>query len=202
MLLYLCPLSAVCEPVSVSVPFILDQDFLSCRRSNTRFWSNAGLMLVHRLRCWANISPVSGYNNVLCLVPSWTLASITDGGPAVTQLWFKSSWRYRKHADTASMKYWLGLNGYWPAPATLTQHLTDIGWRFVLAASSKQTSVLLNAASANTKHWNSANLMLGQHRRWWASIGPTLAKYLVFARSHIMFRTWSGSKTEWILLNT
>ena len=25
------------------------------------------------------------------------------------------------------MKYWLGQNGYWPAPATLAQHLTDIG---------------------------------------------------------------------------
>ena len=36
-----------------------------------------------------------------------------------------------RHAEfalsPASMKYWLGLNGYWPATATLAQHLTDIG---------------------------------------------------------------------------
>ena len=30
---------------------------LSCRRSNTRHWPNVGLLLAHRLRRWANISP-------------------------------------------------------------------------------------------------------------------------------------------------
>ena len=34
---------------------------LSCRRSNTRRWLNAGLLLAHRPRLWANISPVLGY---------------------------------------------------------------------------------------------------------------------------------------------
>ena len=34
------------------------------RRSNTRRWPNAGLVLAHRLRCWPNISPVLGYRVV------------------------------------------------------------------------------------------------------------------------------------------
>ena len=68
MLLYLCPLS-LSQSVSVSVPFISVQRFLSCRRSYTRRWPNAGLMLAHRLWGWANISPVFGY----CVVFSVTL---------------------------------------------------------------------------------------------------------------------------------
>ena len=34
---------------------------LSCRRSNTRRWPNVEHLLAHRLRRWANISPVLGY---------------------------------------------------------------------------------------------------------------------------------------------
>ena len=49
------------------VPFI--SGFLSCRQSNTRRWPNAGLMLAHRLRRWANISPVLVY----CVVSGATL---------------------------------------------------------------------------------------------------------------------------------
>ena len=63
-------------------------------------------------------------------------ASITDGGPTLSQLWFKASWPYRQHVCTHSMKYWLGLNAYWPAPATLAQHLTDIGSVSLLIAAS------------------------------------------------------------------
>ena len=57
------PLSAqsvwVC---AVSLSHILSlQNFLSCRRSNTRRWLNAGIVLAHRLRRWSSISPVLGY---------------------------------------------------------------------------------------------------------------------------------------------
>ena len=69
MLVYLCPLSAVYESVSVTVPFIQVQRFLSCRQSNTRRRLNAGLLLALRLRRWANISPVLGY----CVVFGATL---------------------------------------------------------------------------------------------------------------------------------
>ena len=63
------PLSArsvsVCHSVQLGLwvcpPFISLQRFLSCRRSNTRRWPNAVLMLAHRLRLWANISPVEGH---------------------------------------------------------------------------------------------------------------------------------------------
>ena len=37
---------------------------LSYRRSNTRRWPSVGLLLAHRLRRWANISPVLGYRVV------------------------------------------------------------------------------------------------------------------------------------------
>ena len=99
--------------------------------THTRRWPNAGLMLAHRLRRWANISRVLGY----CVVFGATLnvgqrhrlhANIN---PALVQsiVPVLPACRYRQHADTASMKYWQGLNRYWPAPATLAQHLTDIG---------------------------------------------------------------------------
>ena len=48
MLLYLCPLSLLAQLVSV-------RSLLSCRRTNTRRWPNAGLMLAHRLRRWPSI---------------------------------------------------------------------------------------------------------------------------------------------------
>ena len=67
--LYLSPLrlSLLCYTVLlccefsvlwVCFPFISLQLFISYRRSNTRRWPNAGLMLAHCLRCWANINPV------------------------------------------------------------------------------------------------------------------------------------------------
>ena len=102
------------------------QRFLSCRRSNTRRWPDAlTLMFAHCLRRWPNISPVLGYRVVLA--PRWMWASVTDGEPTLTQLLFKASCPYCQHAGAGSMKYWLGLNGYWPAPTTLAQHLTGIG---------------------------------------------------------------------------
>ena len=48
----------------VCLRFISLQCFLWYRRSNTRRWPNAGLMLSHRLWHWANISPVLGYRVV------------------------------------------------------------------------------------------------------------------------------------------
>ena len=49
---------------------------LSCRRSNTRRWPNA--------QYWVTVS---------CLTPHWMWASVTDGRPTLTQLWFKASCR-------------------------------------------------------------------------------------------------------------
>ena len=50
MLLYLCPLSSSAQLVSVC-------SLLSYRRSNTRRWPNAGLMLAHCLQRWPSIKP-------------------------------------------------------------------------------------------------------------------------------------------------
>ena len=91
ILVYLCPLSS-----SAQFEFLCSL-CLSCRRSNTRRWPNGGLMSAHRLWRWANDSPVLG--SVSCLAPRWMWASVTDGGPTLTHLWFKASYR-----RTASMK--------------------------------------------------------------------------------------------------
>ena len=63
------PLSAQSVSVCAKILFISLQRFLSCRRSNTRRWPYAGLMLAHRLQRWANIIPVLGY----CVVFGTTL---------------------------------------------------------------------------------------------------------------------------------
>ena len=60
MLVYFCPLSTFCPSVS----FLSVCPALSCRRANTRYWPNAGLILAHCPRRWANISPVLGYRVV------------------------------------------------------------------------------------------------------------------------------------------
>ena len=57
ILIYFWPLICLSQISFVSVR----SHCLSCRRSNTRRWPNAGLLLAHRLRSWANISPVLGY---------------------------------------------------------------------------------------------------------------------------------------------
>ena len=55
------PLFAQSASVSaVSLSPIHFSPALSCRRSNSRRWPNAGLLLAHRLRRWPNISPVLG----------------------------------------------------------------------------------------------------------------------------------------------
>ena len=74
-------------------------------------------------------------NALALLAPCWMWASVSDDGPTLAQLWFKALCRYHQHAGSASMKYWLELNGYWPATATLAQHLKNMGTcRLVLAA--------------------------------------------------------------------
>ena len=122
MLHYLCSLSAVCEFVSVSVPFISVQHFLSCRRSNTRRRPNARLMLVHRLRRSVNISPVLGYHVVFGarLNVGQRHRRQANINPALIQsiVPVPPACQYRQHEV---LTIWL--NGYW----TLAQHLTVIG---------------------------------------------------------------------------
>ena len=60
ILLYLCPLS-LSQSVRVSLPPIhFSPALYICKRSNTRRWPNAGLMLSPHLRHWPNLSPVLG----------------------------------------------------------------------------------------------------------------------------------------------
>ena len=65
-----------------------------------RRWPTVGIVLTHRLRRSVNISPVLGYHVVF----DATL-NVTDGGPTLTQLWFKASWPwpYCQYAGTFCM---------------------------------------------------------------------------------------------------
>ena len=83
-----------CLWVSVfECPIYLGPALSSCRWSNTRRWPNSGLILAHYLRLWPNISQVLSYRGSF-LVSRWMWASVSDGGPTLTQLWFKASCWY------------------------------------------------------------------------------------------------------------
>ena len=86
---------------------------------------NAGLMLVYCLHAEPTLAQY--WVTVSCLAPRWMWASVTDREPTLTHNWFKASCRYRQHTGTTRMKYWLGLNGYWPAPQTVGQNWTSFG---------------------------------------------------------------------------
>ena len=148
--------------------------FLSCRRSNTSRGPNVGIMLARHLRRWANVSPVLGYRVVF---------------GATLNVCQRHRWR--ANINPASMKYWPGLNGYWQAPATLAQYVTDIG--SVSACTRRHQHALPDPSPGKTRRWTSASLMLGQHCRWWFRIGPALGQRLVLT-GHIVFCTSPGVK--------
>ena len=83
------PVSAQSVSPCLWVSHLFRSSFLSCRRSNTQCWPNAGLMLAHRLWRSPNINPVLGYRGS-CLVSHWMWATVIDGGSTLTQLWFKA----------------------------------------------------------------------------------------------------------------
>ena len=109
------PLSAQSVSVCVCLPFISLQCFLYCRRSNTRRWPNVWLMLAHRLQYWVTVS---------CLATHWMWASITDGGPTLTQLWFKASCWYRQHEVLTRAEWILPSTG--DAGPTFNRHCIGV----------------------------------------------------------------------------
>ena len=99
-------------------------------------------------------------------------ASVTYSGQTLTQLLFKASFPYRQHAGTSSIKYWLELNGYWPAPAMPAQHLTDIGLVSACnAACSKQYQT-----SCFSQQTQNICITFVQRRPNVFDVGPTLYK--------------------------
>ena len=89
------------------------------RRSNTRRWPNAGLMLAHHLRRWPNISPVLGY----CVVFGATLnvgqrhRQQANIHPALGQSW------YRQHEVLTKAEWILPSTG--DAGLTFVRHWID-----------------------------------------------------------------------------
>ena len=132
-----------------------------CKRSNTRRWSNAGLMLVHHLQRWPYISPVSGYHT--CLTPRWMWASITDGGPTFIQLWFNASCWYRQHelltraewilpstddAGPTFNRHWIGFSLY----SVQQKALSSVQWLMVRTG---------DGGPAMNRHWVDVSCLLG-----------------------------------------
>ena len=50
------------------------------------------------------------------------------------------------------------------------------------------TYLHVSSNPANTRRWGNVGFMLGQRRRRWANIKPTLAQRLVFAGNTIIWR--------------
>ena len=154
---------------------------LSCRRSNTRRWPNVGLLLAHRLRRWANISPVLGY-------------------PVVFDATLNVGQRHRRRAyiNPAFVQSIVRvLQPAWRRP-------TDYSW--MDTSQHRRRWPNIGSVSACTA-WPAAQqtrgiesmlvFMLCQRRRRWARIGPALGQRLVFAgsvdRLHLCFaynRVW------------
>ena len=114
------PLSAECTVLSVCPAVSIVQS--RAAPANTRWWPYAALMLAHRLQRWANNRPV--LVTVACLAPRWMWANVTDGRPALTQFWFKSSCRYRQHEVLTRAEWilastgdqcWFDAGSAWPA---------------------------------------------------------------------------------------
>ena len=126
------------------------------------------IFLTHRLRRWANISPVLGYR------------VITDGRPTLTHLLFKAScWYYSQHeVGLLTTVEWI-LTSTGDAGPTFNRHWVGVGLH------------CHTRSPVNTRLWTSAGFMLGQRRRRWARIEPALGQRLVFAgsvdRPHLCF---------------
>ena len=123
---------------------------------------------------------------VSCLTSRWMWASITDGGPTLTQLLFKASCQYYSQHEVGlltTVDCILASTG--DACPTFNRHWVG----FDLHCQTR--------SPANTRHWTSAGFMLGQRRRQWARIGPASGQRLVSAgiayRPHLYFahhRVW------------
>ena len=139
-----------------------------------------------------------------CLAAYWMCASITDGGPTLTQLWFKASCRYRQHADTTSMKYWLGLNGYWPcstgdAGLTFNRHWIGAGLYSPPAVCSARPAAQQTRGVEPVQVWCWASVADGgpELEQHWVNVSCLLG----VLTGHIMFRTSPAVKIIKLLPN-
>ena len=105
-----------------------------------------------------------------CLVSRWMWASVTDGGPTLTQLCFKASWG----------------TGMLVPPAWSTDRA-----EWILASTG-------DAGPKFNRHWVGVGLCealnqcwFGQRRRQWSSIG-SMSCLLGVLTSHILFRMHIG----------
>ena len=191
MLVYLCP---VC--LRLCVPFCLSvQRFLSCRKSNMRRWPNAGLMVAHRLRRWANSSPVLGY----CVMFGATLnvgqrhRRRPNINPALVQsiVPVPPACRYRQHKVLTRAEWILASTG--DAGPTFNRHWVSVGLYSPQAVSTTRSAQTRGVEPVLVWCWASVadgGPALGQH---WVNVSCLLG----VLTSHIVFRT-----SAWLKIGT
>ena len=106
---------------------------------------------------------------VSCLKPRWMWTSVTDGGPTLTQLWFKASWK-------ASWPYrcWYSVG---PQSAALDRRCTGVGWTYILFCCDDDGGL----CSVDSTHWPSVDLVTDRRRGRWTGIESALGLFLLFA---------------------
>ena len=150
--------------VSLCVAFISVQHFLSCRQSNTRRWLNAGLMLVNRLRRWANIGPELGYRVMFgaMLNVGQRRRRQANINPASVQIIVPvpPACRYRQHEVLTTAAWILAstcdagptFNRHWVSVTLYSPPAVSTSKQVIKPPLHYQTSVLLNAALVLTSH--------------------------------------------------
>ena len=107
----------------------------------------------------------------------WCWATVCDAGRTLDQHWVK---------DSCLLAIWH--NSYQPIrklnllssrPAN-TRHRYNVGLPSATLAQ-HYDNIVLTGYPANTRHWDSVGLLLGQRRRRWTNIKPTLAQCIVLA---------------------
>ena len=177
-----CLSRSVCPAVS-----IVQVEAAKVTPANTRRWPNAGLMLALRLQYWAQY-----WVTVSCLAPRWMWASVTHGGPTLTQLWFKASCRFRQHEVLTRAEWILASTG--DVGPTFNRHWVGVSLNSPPAVSTTRPIAMLLNAAQQTR---------GVETVLSCDAGPALDQLWVnilcllgVLTSHNVSRTSGGSKTE------
>ena len=96
-----CRILSVCPAVLSVCPAVSNMQAVIAL-AKTRRWSNAGLMLAHRLRRCASISPVLGY--LVVFGATLNVGQCHRRLANIAQLWFKASCQCRQHEDLGWMQ--------------------------------------------------------------------------------------------------
>ena len=118
------------------------------------------------VQCWASVAEVVPALNHLRLLMPCNNHPTQSSTPTLNQCWCVPI----RHETLTQCCFNVG-----PSSATLAHHLNNTGSTSRIF----QTAVVITS-TANARCWTDAGLMLGQRRRRWPSIKPTLFQHLAF----------------------